>query len=264
MKRRIILTEKQVAKVFGKSGNEVLTEVDEQRKIMEEFKKQHRKCSSLKEDVMKRYWNIDFQCAPVLVERITIDRLMKKHGDNGFVIISANRSDMDDERNTVATQGLISDLKASGFTYLPTYGGYRGTDDVVDKFEPNFTVFNYDKDGNPLNFDDLHKFALDMCGKYEQDSVYINEPGKAPEYQNKDGQKVNKRSSRKYVKNDMNKEAYTSFSSPEEIASHGKTQPVGRRFTSDIEFDESRVYVNPMPSSNVARMRRKGEIMIWC
>ena len=256
---KIRLTESELVNVV----KSVLNEEKERIVRKEDFKKRHKRCTSLKEDVMKRYWNIDFQCAPVLVEKITIDRLMKKHGDNGFVIISANRSDMDDERNTKATQELIRDIKRSGFSYLPTYGGYRGSDDVVDSFEPNFTVFNYDINGNPTNFDDLHKFAIDMCGKYEQDSVYINEPGKAPEYQNKDGEKVSERSSRNYVKNNFKKEYFTSFSSPEEIGKHGKTQPIGRCFTSDISFDESKIYVNPMPSSNIVRMRRKGEVMIW-
>lgn len=230
--------------------------------IKESFRSKHRRPRNINEDVMKRFWNIDNQCAPVLVEGITIDRLMKKHGDNGFVIISANRSDESDERNTKATQELIRDLKNSGFAYLPSYGGYHGTDDVVDSFEPNFTVFNYDTKGNPTDFEDLYRFALDMCGKYGQDSVYINAPGKAPEYHNAQGEKVNDTSSRDYIKNDLSQEFYTTFSSPDEISRHGKTQPIGRGFTSDIQF-EGKIYVNPMPSSNTARMRRKGEVMIW-
>ena len=41
-----------------------------------------------------------------------------------------------------------------------------------------------------------------------------------------------------------------------------KSFQVGRRFTSDIQF-ENRMYVNPMPDQLSERMRRKGEIMIW-
>lgn len=227
----------------------------------DKFLAMHRRCRNLNEDVMRRYWNIRHQSAPILLEKITIDRLMHKHGDNGFTIISANRSDQPEERNTKANQSLIQDLKNSGFSYLPTYGGYKGTDGVTDEFEPSFVVFNYDENGNPTQWDDLYRFSLDMCSKYEQDSVYIQAPGQAPEWQDEEGNKVNSRSSRDYIKNDLTQPYFTSLSSPEEIAAHGKTQPVGRRFTSDIEF-ESKIYVNPLPSSITARRRRKGEIFV--
>ena len=222
MSKKVIvkLNENQLCNVIKNVMEEMVTE---QKKFIEK----HYDPKNANEDVMKRYWNIDNQSAPVLIEKITIDRLMQKHGNNGFVIISANRSDKPEERNVKATQNLIQDLKNSNFAYLPTYGGYHGTDNVMDVFEPNFTVFNYSQNGNPTNWEDLHKFALDMCAKYEQDSVYINEPGKAPEYQN----------------------------------ANGKTQKIGRRFTSDIQF-ENKVYVNPIPSSHTARRRRLGEIII--
>ena len=223
---------------------------------------EHRDPKNLDEDVMRKYWNIRHQSAPILLERITVDRLMKKHGDNGFVIVSAHRSDKPDERNTKATQALIQDLKDSGFSYLPTYGGYKGSDGVTDNFEPSFVVFNYDESGNPTEWEDLHRFALDTCAKYEQDSVYVQAPGEAPEYQDEEGNRVNSTSSRDYAKNDLTQPYFTSMSSPDEISGHGKTQPVGRRFTSDIQF-ESRLYANPMPSSISARRRRKGEVMVW-
>lgn len=224
----------------------------------------HRDPRTLDEDVMRRYWNIRHQSAPILLEKITVDRLMNKHGDNGFAIISANRTDKPDERNTHATKALIQDLKDSGFSYLPVYGGYKdtGRSGVVDKFEPSFVVFNYTQNGEPGNWDELHRFALDMCAKYEQSSVYIQAPGEAPEYQDEDGNKINSKSSRDYIKNDLDQEYFTSLSSPDEIASHGKTQKVGRRFTADIEF-ESKLYANPMPSSIAARRMRKGEVMVW-
>lgn len=252
------------ATVSEKELSSLLTEAIASAARRENNAAVHRDPRNLNEDVMRRFWNIRHQSAPVLVEKITIDRLMRKHGDNGFVIISANRSDKPEERNTAATQALIQDLMDSRFSYLPTYGGYhdKNRSDVKDEFEPSFIVFNYSQDGTPMNWSLLHRFALDMCGKYEQASVYIQPPGKEPEYQDEDGNKVNSTSSRDYIKNDLDQEFFTSMSSPEEISRHGKTQKVGRRFTSDIQF-ESKVYVNPMPSSIAARRMRKGEIMVF-
>lgn len=252
------------ATVSEKELSSLLTEAIASAAHRENNAAVHRDPRNLDEDVMRRFWNIRHQSAPVLVEKITIDRLMRKHGDNGFAIISANRTDKPEERNVAATRSLIQDLKDSGFSYLPTYGGYhdKNRSDVKDEFEPSFIVFNYTPKGEPREWDDLHRFALDMCGKYEQASVYIQPPGQAPEYQDEDGNRIDRTSSRDYIKNDLDQEFFTSMSSPEEIARHGKTQKVGRRFTSDIQF-ESKVYVNPMPSSIAARRMRKGEIMVF-
>ena len=159
---------------------------------------------------------------------------------------------------------LIKDLKNSGFTYLPSYGGYHGSDDVIDSYEPSFIVFNYNEKGEPQDWNKLYSFALEMCGKYKQDSVYVNAPGEAPNYLDSNGQKINSHSSKNYVKNDLSQEYYTSLSSPKEIEDNmsKKGFQVGRRFTSDIQF-ENRMYVNPMPDQLSERMRRKGEVMIW-
>ncbi|MBQ1695598.1 MAG: hypothetical protein II076_06610, partial [Bacteroidales bacterium] len=98
----------------------------------EAFRQRHRRPQNINEDVMKRFWNIDSQCAPVHMELVAIERLVKKYGDNGFVMISAGRSDESEERNTQSTRELINYLKGSGFAYLPLYGGNPGTDNDVD------------------------------------------------------------------------------------------------------------------------------------
>lgn len=265
MKKRIRLTEQDLNKVVKISLNEIKRLQSERDSLKESFRRKHRQARNLHEDVMYRYWGIDRDknCAPVLIEGITVDRLMKKHGDNGYVILSANRSDEDENYNTKATQSLIKDLKSSGFSYLPSYGGYHGSDDVMDSYEPSFIVFNYNGKGEPQDWNELYSFALEMCGKYNQDSVYVNAPGEAPNYLDRNGEKVNSHSSRNYVKNDLNQEYYTSLSSPKEIEDNmSKGLQVGGRFTSDIQF-ENRMYVNPMPCQLSERMRRKGEVMIW-
>lgn len=265
MKKKIRLTEQDLNKMLKASLDEMKRLKLEQDLLKEAFRRKHRHVRNLNEDVMYRYWGIDRDrnCAPVLIEGITVDRLMKKHGDNGYVILYANRSDEDEDYNTKATQSLISDLKNSGFSYLPSYGGYHGSDNVVDSYEPWFIVFNYNGKGEPQDWNDLYSFALKMCGKYNQDSVYVNAPGEAPNYVDRNGQKTNSHSSKNYVKNDLSQEYYTSLSSPKEIEDNmSKGLQVGGRFTSDIQF-ENRMYVNPMPCQLSERMRRKGEVMIW-
>ncbi len=276
--------------------NESKLSIEEERKNRkEEFRKLHQKASSVNEDVMKRFYGIDSNHnKPVRIDEVTLDRVLKKHGDNGMINISANRSDASQEENDAQTKLLIDDLKKSGYSYLPTYGGYRGTDGVEDDYEPSFVVFNYGTDGQPRDFEELERFAIELCKKYNQDSVLIKAPGKAPIYVNGGGSKVNSRESDKSWKNDPNQEFFTSFKNKnavdDEIRSklmgqyksycHKNNIPVskegfekyynehlkdvdsiGKRYTYDISFDEC--YVNPMPCQLSERMRRKGEVMVW-
>lgn len=87
----------------------------------EDFRKRHQKANSFKEKVMECFYGIPTNDnKPVLIERVTLDRVLKKHGTNGMINISANRSDMSQERNDEKTRELIEDIKQSGF-FISSY-----------------------------------------------------------------------------------------------------------------------------------------------
>ena len=260
----------------------------------EQFRQLHEKAATADEDVMKRYYGIESNHnKPVRIDEVTLNRVLDKHGDNGMINISANRSDSPKDVNDKNTQSLINDLKRSGYSYLPVYGGYRGTDGVEDDYEPSFVVFNYDVNGHVKNFSELQTFAIELCGKYDQDSVLIKAPGKAPIYLDRNGNKANERESNKVLKNDPKQAYFTSMKSKDEVDDevrnklmgkyksycHQNNLPVtkdgfekfynehlndvdsvGGRYTYDIAFE---CYVNPMPCHLTERMKRKGEIMVW-
>ncbi len=274
---------------------------EERQSLKEEFRKLHRKAETLSEDVMSRYYGINTnKNKPVLLEKITLNRVLEKHGSNGMINISANRSDLPQDVNDKNIQELIKDIKDSGFSYLPTYGGCRGNDGAVNDYEPSFVVFNYGIDGQPRDFQKLFGYALTWCGKYNQNSVLIKAPNKNPIWVDKEGNKVNSRKSDKYWKNDpsqaffivfkdkdsVNKEVTEKLKGMYKTCCHknnipltndefedfvkqnlNKVDSIGRRNTYDICFDDdddtSECYVNPMPCQLSERMRRKGEVMIW-
>ena len=202
---------------------------------------------------------------PVLTEKINVSALYKRHAKSGFVILSANLSNKDQEYNERMTGNLISDLAESGFRYLPVYGGYRGTNGVEDDYEPSFLVFPYDRDGIELDFDDLEDFALDMCKKYRQESIFVLRPDEVPHYLDANGEPIEKRSSKKLFVNDLTQQFFMSFKNREDVEKevdaklmrgfkkfrgdhpyvsfdeykreHLKdVKSIGRRFTADIEF----------------------------
>lgn len=217
----------------------------------------------------------------------SINRILK-HGENGMIIISANRSSIDsdneqnslkgdfekwcdkekvdytdvdqqkfwlNERNKQAEADLKKILKASPFAYSPVYGGYHGTDSVVDSFEPSYIVYahgkNYSTDYEP--FDKLYKFALELCKKYKQDSVYIQPPHEAPYYVNGDGQTVSSKSSKNFKVNDDSQEFFTT-------SKRKKNNP--QKFTADIQFES--LYRGSSPSTYFDRMKRRqgGEVFL--
>ena len=190
----------------------------------EQFRRLHERASTENEDVMSRYYNISTnQNKPVRIDEITIDRLLNKHGKEGLINISANRSDLSQADNIINTKSLIADLKDSGYSYLPTHGGYRGKDGVEDDYEPSFIVFNK-TNGEKRDFEELRQFAILLCGKYNQDSVLIKAPNENPIYIDRNG-----------FCNTHLKDIKT----------------IGKR------------YVNPMPCTLTERRRRIGEIMVW-
>lgn len=206
----------------------------------------------------------------------TLNSIMK-HGESGFVILSANRSEIDSsnpknslrsefetsgvgdaerwlkERNKKADLQLKKDIRGAGFSYSPIYGGYHGTDDVSDSYEPSFIVYSQKIGGKETDFDGLLDFALKMCGKYKQDSVYVQRPNQAPEYLDSEGNKVNDKSSNNFKFNRDNEEFFSTIS-------RDKDNP--QRFTADILFEG--VYVNLRPASYNEKLRRikSGEVIL--
>lgn len=116
---------------------------EERKRNKEAFRKLHQKAGSKEEDVMSRFYEITSnQCKPVKIDETTLNRLLKKYGDNGMINIMAYRIDMPQEVNDKQTRALISDLWQSGYLFLPTYGRHKGGDGLDDEYVPSFIVFN--------------------------------------------------------------------------------------------------------------------------
>lgn len=217
-----------------------------------------------------------------------INRIMR-HGENGFIVISANRSEVysdnpecdltnefmdyceanniepNDEkaqktwlsqRNSNADNELKEILKSSKYGFTPVFGGYHGSDDVVDSFEPSYIVYNHVKGGGAgdhLDFNELRQFGIDLAKKFKQESVYVQGPNEAPNYLGQDGQKQNSSSGKNFKINRDNEMFYTT-------SKRDKTNP--QRFTADIQFES--MYRGAGPSTYFNRMKRvkTGEVFL--
>lgn len=218
------------------------------------------------------------------ISETSLNRMME-HGKTGLVVISANRSEIDssnpelsleDEfkkyletneledtqeerqqwlrrRNAEKEASLRRDIQKAGFSYTPVYGGYHGKDSTVDSFEPSFAVYCYDRKGNPRDFDELERFAIDMCGKYRQESVYVQAPGKHPVYLDGNGNQVNVSSSMDFKLNRGDEEFFTT-------TRRDKDRP--QRFTADIQFESTYIPLRPADYNEKMRRNRQGEYIL--
>lgn len=161
------------------------------------------------------------------------DLIKGKHAENGYVIISACRDSSNPDmkaQNQQRTRELKTDIQSAGYSYMPVFGGYVENENG-EVLEASFIVFNYDRTGKPGNFEDLKNFAIAMCGKYNQDSVLVYEPGDVPKYYDREGNVVSSPSdsSRNVKVNDMEQPYFTSLKNK------------SKRYTYDIQFPNDEV-----------------------
>lgn len=184
------------------------------------------------------------------------------HSKNGMIIISANKSDLDnvfirkEYRKWLKYNNKVSDdysekeflkvrnkkcdtelyrwLKSDDnpYYYIPVYGGYKSEGNVKDIYEPSFIVFcekSLKKTNFPVSWDDLYSKALEWCRKYCQDSVYIQPPGENPYYVDYRGNKISSTASGNIKYNREDEQYFTT---------NKRSKKNSKRFSSDIKFNE--------------------------
>lgn len=129
------------------------------------------------------------------VNEMNLDRLLSKHTDHGYVMVSACRNDHSEDpvenrkMNNVKTNELKRDIYDFGYQFIPVQGGYHELNSDEESVEQSFIIVNYKRGSNvPVgDFAELKAIAIDLCKKYRQDSVLIVEPEKKPTYYKQDG-----------------------------------------------------------------------------
>ena len=124
-----------------------------------------------------------------IVNEVTLNRVLSKHFTDGFIIITADRSEITDasERNARYKQ-LKTDVSNAGYPYIPVYGGYKETNpDTGEKYDatsferglliPNQRPFN----GNSREDDNLVELGKKLAKKYQQESFLYKPKGESKE-----------------------------------------------------------------------------------
>lgn len=223
----------------------------------------------LKEDDTSTYNN-----APMVsINEGNASTLINKHSKSGYVIISACRGGADFNLNPNIPQDkqklsainkersgeLVSLIRKAGFTYTPAYGGFienKGEPNQENVYERSFIIYPYDRSGHLIPFENLKDFALNMCKKYNQDSVLVKEPNKQPVYLKSDGS-IDFEFSNEIAFNDLMQTYFTDLHK-----NTHKSGDISGRKPTRFTFLES--YINPEPQCYSERFKRdmQGEIFI--
>ena len=194
--------------------------------------------------------------------------MLKKHTEFGYIVISPCRGfddfilsgdirpedkdtqvgrDKLNHLNQLRIRKMIAEIKASKHSYTPVYGGFIenvGTDHEETVYERSFVIYNKDRNGNELDFQELYELGLRMCRDYNQDSFLVQFPeamGGELEYIDKNGD-VDSVLKKGATFNDISKQYFTDL--------HKYHTPHSNSKSTRISFDIKEcvgVYVNPAP-----------------
>lgn len=200
-------------------------------------------------------------------------RLIDKHSQNGYVIVSPCRggADFGLDKNKLAEKEKLANInkqritdclkmiKQSGFAYTPSYGGFienQGEENEENVYERSFIIYNHYRDGSVGNFEDLFNLAMEICRKYNQDSVLVKAPGKNPKYIKQDGS-LDFSFSDNVAFNDISQQYFTDLHKNTD-----KFSNINDRKPTRFSFLES--YINPAPQCYGERISRarNGEIFL--
>ena len=199
-------------------------------------------------------------------------RMFDKHSEFGFIVVSPCRGidyyikdgiipseqestqrgrDMMNQQNQLRIRSMIKQIKSSGFSYTPVYGGFiedLGTDSERMVYERSFVIYCKDRNGKQMDFEKLYDFGIKLCREYNQNSILVKYPDNGPE--NGKLVTVNQREQvdiefdNKATFNDVSKEYFTDlhkYNTPRD-----NSKPT--RITFDIVECQD-VFLNPGPDS---------------
>lgn len=194
------------------------------------------------------------------LDESTLNRLIKGHDKDGYVIISASRGDKTPYENNRRFDELKGKVWSLGYSYVPVFGGYK-EDDFGEVFEKSLFVLPKNKRSDTI---DLEKFFSDMkeLGKeYEQDSILVKYPDENPRYFELSTGKLGVPFDGELLLNDVTQQYFTALKkwNTDKYGDRIKGKP--QRYT----FTTNEVYLREQPKTISEAHRRSllGEIVFY-
>lgn len=207
----------------------------------------------------------------VPLKEINAKRLIDRHSQNGYAIISASRGfaefGLDPKNpqhqnelkriNNQRTKDLVADVQHEGFSYTLSFGGFienQGEENEEEVYEQSVIVYAVKRNGE-TDMDKLFNFAIAMCNKFNQDSVLVKFPDKDPAYYNKQGE-VDFELGSNVDFNDVSQTYFTDL--------HKNTNAKIKDGSSPTRFSFNESYIAPVPQCYSENLKRNtlGEVFM--
>ena len=87
--------------------------------------------------------------------------------------------------NNKRNKNLISKLiEEKHYSFLPVLGGYRYLGTGNELYEKSIVIFPFDRNGNPVDINEVVRFCKEQAKIYNQEAILINIPNHKPYYWN--------------------------------------------------------------------------------
>lgn len=192
-----------------------------------------------------------------LIDEVKLNRILRKHYNDGFIIITNFRGERDNKENVNGFNELKNIVKNHEFSYIPVFGGYvenMGTEEERQVHEPALLVPNQIV-GSAKSYDEdtrLFQLGVNLANKYNQDSFLYKPKGSNNAYYIDKNGKVDMKFTDKTV-NDLTQIYFTDLHKPSKKPAKSLNK-ADRRFT----FIES-IYLAPSPTDLNEAKGRYGE-----
>jgi hypothetical protein len=136
------------------------------------------------EQIQEGLNKMKYDLKKINLKETNLKKLLTKHSDAGYIIITAFRGENEYTENVKRNQKLKSDIDKSGYSYIPVWGGFIETDietgEQKEVKERSFIVLNFKRGTiEPMgDSEGLKELGRKLCKKYEQESYLYKPQGK--------------------------------------------------------------------------------------
>lgn len=196
----------------------------------------------------------------VKLTEATLNRLVKGHDKDGYIILSASRGDKTEVENNRRFEELKQKVWNLGYSYIPVFGGYS-EEEHGEVFEKSLFVLAKNKKEAEVDFDKFVEDMTEIGSSYEQDSILVKYPDKAPMYLNLSTGEFDRPFDGDIKLNDITQMYFTALKKWNADKYGDKIQGKPQRYT--YTFKEVYLSEQPKTISGAHRRSSNGEIVFY-
>jgi len=123
-----------------------------------------------------------YKLKKIVLKETTLKKMLTTHSDAGYVIITAFRNEYDLRDNYKRNKKLEANIKQSGYSYFPVWGGFVETDKDGNKKEvkeKSIVITNFPKGSSEPKPDseELKKLGQELAKRHDQESFLYKPTG---------------------------------------------------------------------------------------